>query len=89
MLHLNPEQIDKYRALHGYVTPIINISEIEESNEALFFKIAEMERSTDGSLRAFWFSEHVGPEYMSGCFVCLKSFDGVWLPVLWKLVLQS
>lgn len=68
VLHMSEEQIKKYRSLHGYGTPIINVHEVE---------------GADDLEKEFRFSEYVAPLGAAGWNIRVKCIDGVWLPIEW------
>ncbi len=68
VLHMSGEQIKKYRSLHGYGTPIINMHEVKGAG------------NSEKELR---FSEYVAPLGATGWNIRVRRVDGVWLPVEW------
>jgi hypothetical protein len=72
VLHMGPEQIKKYRSIHGYGTPIIRIHEVKGSNK---------------SEREFRFTEYIAPEGAAVWRIRVKCFNGVWLPVHWEMTM--
>ena len=70
VLHMSPDDVKRYRSIHGYGTPIINIHEAT---------------STGQSLREFHFSEYIAPEGAVGWRIRVKRVNGIWLPVEWEM----
>ncbi len=89
VLHMSPDQVKKYRAIHGYATPIISIHELNDTQNRLYVKLLGEKGSPDESLRTFSFSEYVAPEGAASWLIRVKRVHGVWLPVYWKMTLIS
>lgn len=70
VLHLSKEQINEYRSLHGYGTPIFNLHVVKGGGD---------------SEKELNFSEYVAPLGAAGWKIRMKRFDGVWLPVEWTM----
>lgn len=89
VLHMSPEQIERYRALHGYSTPMIGIHELNDSQKQINLSLLGEEAGSDESMRWFSFSEYIAPEGAAWWLVGVKKINGVWLPVFWKMTMIS
>jgi len=70
VLHMDRDQIEKYRCLHGYGTPIVNIHEVKGSKE---------------SEKEFRLSDYRAPEGATEWQIRLRCIDDIWLPVYWEM----
>jgi len=89
VLHMRPEDVNKYRAIHGYGTPIISIRELKDAETSVYTKLLGERISTDESWRTFSFSEYISQVGAANWLIRVKRIHGVWLPVYWKMTLIS
>jgi len=71
ILHLNREQLKKYRSLHGYGTPIISIDEDKGKG--------------DEFNRVFHLTEYIAPLGAKGWEIHVRKVNELWLPVSWEM----
>ncbi|MFC1783152.1 hypothetical protein ACFL02_06160 [Planctomycetota bacterium] len=75
ILHMNGEQIKKYRSLHGYGTPNISIREDQKAR-------GENER-------VFHLTEYIAPQGATIWEIHVKKFGDLWLPIYWEITIRA